>query len=270
VTVPPPLEACCAVLYGDPLVELVAGESLHPGGLEVSRRLLAAARLAARKHVLDAGCGLGATARLAEREFGLSVDACDVSADAIRRATTLAQDAGASVRFAEASLLELPYSEGAFAAVIAECVLSTTSRAEALRELRRVTASDGMLLVSDVTSIEQVVAPEPLASVLCLTQAWRPGELEDEVGAAGFVVERSWDEASAVSDLIDRLETRTSLLATVLRDAGRSGGVSPALRDLFGHQQDGRNLSTVLAETRRLLHEGQIGYTALVARARSG
>ncbi len=100
------VEACCASLYGHPLVELIAGESFHPGGLASTRRALDAARLPAKARVLDAGCGLGASARLAALEFGLVVDACDVSSAAIQRARVLAESAGARVRFTEASLLE--------------------------------------------------------------------------------------------------------------------------------------------------------------------
>lgn len=36
------VESCCAILYGGPLVEPLAGESLHPGGLATTRRLLEA------------------------------------------------------------------------------------------------------------------------------------------------------------------------------------------------------------------------------------
>ncbi len=137
------IESCCAAVYGHPLVELICGQSLHPGGLATTRRLLAEARLPPGARLLDAGCGLGASARLGALEFGLSMDGCDVSAAALRRATTLGRDAGAAVRLTKASLLGLPYGDGTFAGVLAECVLSTTSKEGALNELRRVTAGGG-------------------------------------------------------------------------------------------------------------------------------
>jgi len=265
---PSTVEACCGTLYGNPLVELIAGESLHPGGLSTTRRLLAEARLPRGAHLLDAGCGLGASARLAALEFGLVVDACDVSGAALRRATVLAENAGAAIRFAEASVLRLPYADGSFGGVIAECVLSTTSKRPALQELRRVTAPGGTLLVSDVTASDAIVAPEPLASVLCLTQAWRPGELEDLVASTGYVVARSWDETASVSALIDRLEERIGLLAALARDHGLTGQL-----DHFGgglvQLGDPARIASVFEEARGLVRDGRIGYRAVVARAAS-
>jgi SAM-dependent methyltransferase len=260
-------EACCAVLYGEPLIELLAGESLHPGGHTASRRLLAAARLSAGARMLDAGCGLGATARIAALEFAFVVDACDVSGEAIRRGRKIAEGAGAAIRFTEASLLRLPYADGSFASVLAECVLSTTSKRQALREIRRVVAPGGRLLVSDVLSSGDVPAPEPLGSLLCLTRAWRPGELEDETASAGFVIERTWDESAGLSDLIDRLEVRGTLLRMIVRDAGGPGALSPSFRALLGRLGGVGRLPFLLDEARRSVRDGRIGYTAIVARA---
>lgn len=260
-------EACCAVLYGEPLIELLAGESLHPGGHAASRRILAAAGLSVGDRMLDAGCGLGATARIAALEFALVVDACDVSSEAIRRASKLAEDAGARIRFTEASLLRLPYVDGAFAGVLAECVLSTSSKAQALREIRRVVAPGGRLLVSDVVSSGDVPAPEPLGSLLCLTRAWRPGELEDETASAGFAIERTWDESAGLSDLIERLEVRGRLLRTIVRDASGPGALAPSFRALLGQLGGVGRLPLLLDEARRSVRDGRIGYTAIVARA---
>lgn len=255
------------MLYGDPLVELLAGESLHPGGLSTSRRLLLASGLTRGQRILDAGCGLGASSRLAALEFGLEVDACDVSVEAIRRADQRALDAGAPVRFGEASVLALPYATGSFDGVLVECVLSTTARADALGELRRVVGDGGRLLVSDVVSNGPVDMPEPLASVLCLSQAWRPGELEREIASAGFVIERAWDETAEVSNLIDRIDVRAGLLRTVARDIVGAGGLAPALVGSLGLLAGPGRLANLLSETRRLVEEGTIGYRALLARA---
>ncbi|MEX2547172.1 MAG: class I SAM-dependent methyltransferase [Chloroflexota bacterium] len=259
-------EACCAVLYGEPLIDLLAGESLHPGGYAASRRLLALARLSMGDRILDAGCGLGATARIAALEFGLVVDACDVSSEVIRRATKLAQDADARIRFTEASLLRLPYPDGSFAGVLAECVLSTTSKTQALAEIRRVIAPGGRLLVSDVVSSGDIAAPEPLGSLLCLTRAWRPGELEEEAASAGFIIEQTWDESAGLSDLIVRVEARGALVSTILRDAGGPEALSSSLRALLGGADVG-SLRSLLDEAQRAVRDERIRYTAWVARA---
>lgn len=263
---PSAVEACCANLYGHPLVELIAGQSFHPGGLVSTRWLLDAARLPPNARILDAGCGLGASARLAALEFGLVVDACDVSGAAIRRARTLAESAGAAIHFVEASLLHLPYQDGQFAGVLAECVLSTTSKRSALAELRRVTATGGALLVTDVTATEALVAPEPLAEVLCLTGAWRPGELENLVTSSGFEIVRASDETASISALLDRLEARIGLLTTLARDLATS---EPLAEGIWGPTSiaDPRRIAAAFHDGRRLVADGRIGYRAVVARA---
>jgi hypothetical protein len=255
------VEACCASLYGHPLVELIAGRSFHPGGLASTRRLLDAARLPPSARILDAGCGLGESARLAALEFGLIVDACDLSGAAIQRARALAEDVGAALQFTDASLLRLPYPDGEFAGVLAECVLSTTPKRPALAELRRVTAPGGALLVTDVTATEALVAPELLAQVLCLTGAWRPGELEEFLTAGGFEVVRTWDETGSIYALLDRVEARIDLLTALSRSlaAERIWGLA------FG--ADSRHVAAAFHDARRLVASGRIGYRAVVARA---
>jgi len=260
------VEACCASLYGHPLVELIAGQSFHPGGPAGTRRLLDAARLPTQARILDAGCGLGASARLAAIEFGLIVDACDVSGAAIRRASALADGAGATVRFAEASLLRLPYEDGRFAGVLAECVLSTTPKLPTLAELRRVTAAGGALLITDVTATDALDAPELIADVLCLTGAWRPAELEDLASSSGFEIERTWDETEGIVQLLDRIEARLGLLTALARDLATTE-LLPGLMWGPASLADRTRVSNIFRDARRLVTEGRIGYRALVARA---
>lgn len=260
------VESCCAGVYGHPLVELVAGQSFHPGGLATTRRLLAEARLPPGARILDAGCGIGASGRLAALEFGLSVDACDVSGAALERAATLARDAGADIRFTDASVLSLPYADGTFAGVIAECVLSTTSKERGLNELRRVTRHGGSLLLSDVTTTDRIVAPEPLAGVLCLTEAWRPTELDALVATTGYTVTRTWDETSGISTLLDRLEARIGLLAALASDS-RLGDQLAGFGRGLAQLGDPARIGSVFEEARRLVRDGRLGYRAVVARA---
>ncbi len=260
------LAACCAGLYGHPLVELIAGQSLHPGGLATTRRLLAEVRLPPGAHLLDAGCGLGASARVGALEFGLAVDACDVSASALHRAAVLAEGVGARICFRDASVVDLPYPSGAFAAVLAECVLSTTSKRDGLAELRRVAEDGGALLLSDVTVSETVTIPEPLASVLCLTGAWRPGELDKLLPSAGYRVVRGWDESEGVSSLIDRLEARVGLLSAIARVAGHAERLEAFGVKLDQLREPG-SVTAVFEGIRQLVDERRIGYRAVVARA---
>ncbi len=53
--------ACCSVVYDHPLAQWVVGDSLHPGGLELTEELAQLTGIGIDSRVLDAGCGRGAS-----------------------------------------------------------------------------------------------------------------------------------------------------------------------------------------------------------------
>ena len=266
---PSAVVACCSTLYGSPLAQLLVGESFHPGGLESTRQLLAAAGLLAGARLLDAGCGLGASARVAAAEFGLEVDAVDASAGVVSRAA--ASDAG-GVRWATADLLALPFDDATFDAVLAECVLSTLPRGAGLAELRRVTRRGGRLVVSDVeadgAAVDALAGHPVLGAALCLTDAWRDGELEERLGAAGFVLEHRWDRSASIIDLVDRVEARVRLAVAVAKGSSPDlAGLAAAagLGDIGAGGVDG--VRRLADQVRDAVRGGGLRYFAAVARA---
>lgn len=258
------------MVYGSPLVELLIGESLHPGGLRSTRELLAASELRPGERLLDAGCGVGASSRLAAGEFGLLVDGVDASAGALVRARER-ENAG-RVRWTEADLAALPFGEAAFDGVLAECVLSTVGRREVLIELHRVLHRGGRLLISDVEvgagRILALADHRLLGAALCVTDAWRPGELVAVLRETGFVLERRWDCTESILALIDRIEARIGLAAVAARDIGLdlatlTGGAEP-LGPGLATPQGARRLAD---EVRAAVGRGDLRYFAALAHA---
>ena len=66
------VKACCAAVYEHDVVALVLGESYHPGGLDLTRRLARLLELRPAQRVLDVASGPGTTAFLFADEFGVT------------------------------------------------------------------------------------------------------------------------------------------------------------------------------------------------------
>jgi ubiquinone/menaquinone biosynthesis C-methylase UbiE len=124
---------------------------IHPGGRASTDRLLEWAAVQTGERVLDIGCGVGTTAVRLAREAGAHVVAADISPLMRERATTNVAAAGLTdlVRVDEANILELPYPDGAFDAVVAEAVTMFVDRPRAAAELARVCRPGGRVLATE-------------------------------------------------------------------------------------------------------------------------
>lgn len=113
--------------------------------------------------VCDAGCGCGAYARKLA-QHGFAVSGFDLSADAAALAQALLAENGClSGEFRAADVLDTPYPDGAFDAVVARDVLDHLPRADAVkavRELLRITRRGGCVLATlDAADADYVSAP---------------------------------------------------------------------------------------------------------------
>jgi len=124
----------------------VAGETLRPGGLELTEQLLGFADFQAGSRILDAGCGMGATLRYMINSRGLDAVGVDSSAAMIVAAKSRSQEAPLVC----AELESLPFAASGFDGIICECVLSQTAVATVLAEFKRVLRVGGLLLLSDL------------------------------------------------------------------------------------------------------------------------
>jgi SAM-dependent methyltransferase len=136
------------------LIELSGIETLHPGGLALSRRTAEVARFAPGMKVLDVSSGRGTQALLYAGEFGVDVTGIDLSEEMVRTASARALAAGLSdrVRFEVADSQRLPFPAATFDAVINECAVGIPDDSQAvLDEMVRVVRPGGAVVIHEST-----------------------------------------------------------------------------------------------------------------------
>jgi arsenite methyltransferase len=257
---PDAVKSCCAAVYGVDLVALFLGESYHPGGADLTRRLADALSLHTGERVLDVAAGIGTTALLLARERYVDVLGVDLGSSQVARARDRAAAAGLAdrARFEVGDAERLPVEDGAFDAVVCECGFCTfPDKATAAAELVRALRPGGRVGITDVWLDPDRLDPElaGLAGrVACLADARPIDETRATLEAAGLRVEHVERLDQALLDTIEQVETR--LRALRLLDL-------PILRAF--------DLRRGIELTRRVadvVTRGDAGYMLLVARAR--
>lgn len=253
------VKACCAAAYSRDAVALLLGDSYHPGGLALTRKLADALELRAGDRVVDVASGPGTTARLLAVEYGVTVDGVDLGADTIERARAATADAGLSgrIRFRHGDAERLPLPDAAADAVVCECALCIfPGKDAAVTEFARVLRPGGQVAITDVTVVPGRL-PDELASltgwVACVAGA-RPIEGYAELlEAAGLRVLRSERHDHAVTQMAEQIEARVR----VLRMAGE-GRLTDA-----GIEADA--VFRYVKIVRRAVADGTLGYGLIVA-----
>jgi arsenite methyltransferase len=253
------IKACCAAAYGQDAVALLLGESYHPGGLALTRRLAQALGLRPGRHVIDVASGPGTTARLLAAEFGATVDGVDLGQPAVERARSAAQAAGltAAVRFRVGDAERLPLPGGLADAVVCECAFCTfPDKAAAAAEFARVLRPGGRAGITDVTAADGGLPGELTtltAWVACIADARPVSQYTDILAAAGLRTVRVERYDDALPRMIDQIEARLAMLRMTAAGRLTAAGV---------------NVDAVLHYTalaRQAAAGGLLGYALLVA-----
>ncbi|GGK95733.1 methyltransferase domain-containing protein [Mangrovihabitans endophyticus] len=252
-------KACCAAAYGSDVVALLLGESYHPGGLALTRKL--AGRLAPRRGdaVLDVAAGRGATAMLLAREHGARVTGVDLSPANVDAATEAARAAGLTdeVRFRAGDAERLPVEDASVDAVVCECAFCTfPDKPTAAAELARVLRPGGRLGVTDVTVVPDRLPAELTglgAWIACVADARPLDEYAATLGAAGLRVTHTEPHDDAIATMIDQIEARLAMVRMTSRARAEALGL------------DFARAPAVLEAVRAAIRDGVLGYAMIVA-----
>ena len=173
--------------------DLATVEDFHTLGRIATAQLLDLVPIRSGDHVLDAGCGIGGTARYLADRFGCRVTAVDLTAEYVEAATWLNRLVGLEdlidVRLADVT--DLPFPDASFQAVVSQHVqMNVADKARLYREARRVLAPGGHLAVWDVTTSAgaEPAFPLPWSDRPDTSHLVTAADLRSTIESAGFEV----------------------------------------------------------------------------------
>ncbi len=125
-------------------------ETLHPGGLETTKRLAEMCGIDENMKVLDVASGTGLTAIFLAENYGCSVTGIDQSEMMVEKAREKAKGSEMDVEFLTGDAHKLPFEDGSFDVVISESTLCLLEKEKALDEMVRVVKTGGRVGIHDI------------------------------------------------------------------------------------------------------------------------
>ena len=250
------VKACCASVYGSAAARYLLGERLHPGGAELTSRLIGALEAHHGQRFADIACGPGASALQLARETGCEVIGIDLSPQNVVDASRWAAEAGLAdrVSFTCGDAESLPLADASIDGALCECALCTfPEKAAAAAELARVLRPGARVALSDVT-VAGELPPElrTLAAwVACIADARSLAQIGALLEDAGLSVRLTETHEGALVDLLEQVEVRIRA-ARVLAPAA------------VGAESVERGLE-LLSAAREAVKDEKLGYAVVVA-----
>ncbi|MHA2499893.1 MAG: methyltransferase domain-containing protein [Candidatus Hodarchaeales archaeon] len=205
-------KTCCTAFYEYDLLQMLLGDSMHPGGIELTKELGRRLHLSPDDKVLDLASGLGTPAITLAEEFGSQIIGVDLSIKNVNQANTQAAKKGLSnVAFEAGDAEKLTFSDESFDVVISECSFCLFPNKEAAaQEIFRVLKPNGRLGITDV-SLEKKLPREiqgMIFRVACIADALSLEGYRKEFAKAGFVDIRGEDRKDTVYKMIQEIKKK--------------------------------------------------------------
>jgi ubiquinone/menaquinone biosynthesis C-methylase UbiE len=157
------------------------GTTKHMGGQETTERLIELCHIDGNTHILDVGCGAGATASYLIKTHGCTVVGVDIRESMVALAQERAGREGLvdRIEFRVADARNLPFEANSFDAVLCESVATfVVEKQQVANELARVTRTGGYVGLNE----EIWLRPPPADLSRAARQLW---EIEPELPTIG-------------------------------------------------------------------------------------
>jgi SAM-dependent methyltransferase len=168
-------------------------EDFHTLGRIATSQLAELAEISSHDDVLDAGSGIGGTARFLADQFGCNVTAIDLTAEYCDTARWLNLLVGLDDRITvrQGDVTDLPFAQASFQVVISQHVqMNVADKIRLYQQARRVLVPGGRLAIWDVVAGTPgpLDYPLPWADQPELSHLASADQLRAAIGTAGFAV----------------------------------------------------------------------------------
>ena len=192
--------------------DLAPLEDFHTRGRIATSQLVDMVGITRQTQVLDAGSGIGGTARFVADTCGCTVSAVDLTEEYCDTACWLNRLVGLDglISVRQADVTTLPFGDAAFDVVFSQHVqMNIADKARLYQEARRVLVVGGRIAMWDITAGDhaELDYPLPWADKPALSHLVTSDQLRHEVESAGFAIDHWNDLTADASALMQALLT---------------------------------------------------------------
>jgi ubiquinone/menaquinone biosynthesis C-methylase UbiE len=209
--------------------DLAPLEDFHTMGRFATNQLVDLVEITSQDRVLDAGSGIGGTARFLADQCGCRVAAVDLTEEYCRTSRWLNRIVGLDDRISvqQADVTDLPFADATFDVVLSQHVqMNVADKGRLYSEARRVLSTNGRLAIWDITIGErgELGYPLPWAEEPAHSHLVAPDRLRTVIESCGFAIEQ-WkdltDRAAPMMEALLGLPPNPLGLHAFVRDFGR-------------------------------------------------